>query len=71
MIISLQIITVQKLMNETIDFITKDLWLLFDTIEQYVDRAQELFKILEKSKGNDPVVIVIMGTCLKKKKLLL
>ncbi len=40
----------------------KELWLQFDTLEEYGEKEQELFTMLQGSDGQDGIVIYISGT---------
>ena len=54
-----------KLICENIysfDDTRKELWLQFDTVEDYSSRERDLFELLKESDGSDPVIIYISGT---------
>ncbi len=40
----------------------KELWLQFDTMEQYAGMEEKIFEMLQESDGSDPVVVYIAGT---------
>ena len=40
----------------------KELWLQFDTVEQYGSQEEKLLELLHESDGGDPVIVYIAGT---------